>query len=57
MQEPICGWQWYWQHRQEHTQQEIDSLTIEVSNGKSKIIMPNNNEGQEILKSYREVKK
>lgn len=30
MNEPLCGWQWHSQHRNDHTQAEIDSLAIEV---------------------------
>ncbi len=30
MNEPICGWPWYQQHRDDHTQAEIDSLAIEL---------------------------
>lgn len=35
MPEPLCGWQWYHEHQRDHTQSEIDSLTIELEvNGK-----------------------
>lgn len=30
MNEPLCGWQWHHQHRNDHTQAEIDSLGIEL---------------------------
>ena len=30
MNEPLCGYQWYSQHRNDHTQAEIDSLGIEL---------------------------
>ena len=29
--EPLCGWQWYQQHRQDHTQADIDAMSIVVS--------------------------
>lgn len=28
--QPLCGWAWFQKHRLDHTQAEIDSLTIEV---------------------------
>lgn len=30
MNNPLCGWPWYHQHQNDHTQAEIDSLAIEV---------------------------
>ena len=30
MNEPLCGRQWHDQHRNDHTQAEIDSLGIEL---------------------------
>lgn len=30
-QPPLCGWQWFKQHRHDYTQAEIDALGIEVS--------------------------
>ena len=27
---PLCGWEWYQQHRLDHTQAEIDSLGLEL---------------------------
>lgn len=28
--QPLCGWTWYQRHRFDHTQAEIDALTIAV---------------------------
>ena len=33
MNEPLCGQAWYLQHLRDHTQAEIDSLTIAVKVG------------------------
>ncbi|KKL51270.1 hypothetical protein LCGC14_2297190 [marine sediment metagenome] len=33
MQEPLCGWPWYSQHKHDYTQDEIDNLSIELRVG------------------------
>ena len=39
--EPLCGWKWYDKHKQDYTQEYIESLTIEVSVPGSKLRIRN----------------
>ena len=57
--QPICGWDWLRQHQNDHTQAEIDSLSIVVSCGNRKL--PPVSQGKKdqglvknLVKSYRE---
>ncbi len=56
--QPLCGWPWYHQHRNDYTQAEIDSLSIVVShNGKDlpPIRQDKKDRGlvKDLVKSYR----
>ena len=37
MDEPLCGWQWFQQHRRDYSQQDIDNLTIVISSKNMKL--------------------
>lgn len=61
MQELLCGQDWYLKHRFDHTQAEIDSLTIAVSvNGQNLPPVRQDKKDQglvkDLVKSYREEK-
>jgi len=56
--EPLCGWPWYQQHRRDHTQADIDALSIVLScDGKSlpPVSQKKKDRGlvKDLVKSYR----
>lgn len=50
MNEPLCGWQWYRQHRHDYAQGDIEALTITISSNGSKLTIPNRKESKGIIK-------
>lgn len=58
MNEPICGWPWFYQHRQDYTQADIEALTMTVSsdNG-ARVTIPNRRESKGIVKNYLKSKR
>lgn len=60
MQEPLCGYQWYYRHRLDYTQADIDSQTIimKVDNRQMPVVS-NTDRGKtaHIVKINREVKR
>ena len=45
MQEPLCGLEWYLEHRNDHTVEEIADLSLElVGDGKTQIRIEQGNE-------------
>lgn len=53
MQEPICGWPWYRKHQNDHTQQEIESLTITIAVDGTQLTIPNKREAKGMVKDKR----
>ncbi len=49
--EPLCGWEWYDKHQNDHTHAEIESLTMVVSAPGSKLTIPNTKASKDIIKN------
>lgn len=57
-QEPLCGWWWFQQHKNDHTQAEIDALSIEVSrNGHTFPAIAKGNKRGILKELLREIKR